>query len=281
MADQPLHRRRDEDLEAALRRLGGDLEWPEPTLGPGGPDLASRVRARLVATPPPRPTTRWSWRPARRGVVLALLALLALAAVAGAVGLGLPGLRLLLGAGPGVVPGTPPPTVEPSRTAAPGPLGSTLGLGTLVPVEDLEARAAFPIRLPADPLLGPPEAAYVDRGGSAQVAMVWASKPDLPASLEPGIGAVLVQFRADLSDQYFTKLLGGGTTIERVSVGGERGFWISGAAHFYFYESGGEIIEDTRRWVGDALIWARDGITYRLEVSTGRDTAIRIGESLE
>src|SRR5687768_17411683 len=100
MSDQPtpLAARDDAGLEALLRAGAGSIAWPTAR-PPGAPDIAMRVRARLIADPP-RPVARrpWTtWRPVRRGLVLALAALLALAAIAGAVGLGLPGLRLILG----------------------------------------------------------------------------------------------------------------------------------------------------------------------------------------
>ena len=79
-----------------------------------------------------------------------------------------------------------------------------------------------------------------------------------------------------------TKFLSSGTSVELVTVDGQDGFWISGDAHFYFYEGpNGEFIEDSRRWVGDALIWTDGEITHRLETSLGRDAAISIAESLE
>ena len=87
----------DAELAALLRATAVAIAWPtaSPT---GAPDVASRVRARLVAAPPPAPWRPWTqWRPVRRSLVLALAAVLVLAAIAAAVGLGLPGLRLVLG----------------------------------------------------------------------------------------------------------------------------------------------------------------------------------------
>jgi hypothetical protein len=39
-------------------------------------------------------------------------------------------------------------------------------------------------------------------------------------------------------------------------------------------------VSDSRRWVGDTLLWTDGGTTYRLETALGRDAAIRIAESL-
>jgi hypothetical protein len=37
---------------------------------------------------------------------------------------------------------------------------------------------------------------------------------------------------------------------------------------------------DSRRIVGDTLLWARDGITYRLESALGMDAAVRLADTL-
>ena len=39
--------------------------------------------------------------------------------------------------------------------------------------------------------------------------------------------------------------------------------------------------QESRRWVGDVLLWADGPITYRLETSLGRDAAIAIAETLQ
>ena len=142
--------RSDGDLEAALRAFGEDVAWPEATSTTAGGDVAAAVRARIESSPrtvaPARP--RWSWWPARRALVAAVLILLVLAALAGAATLGLPGLRLILGP----APVSPPPSLAPrasptagasGASAAAGAPGSTMGLGQLVPLD----RARCPGRL--------------------------------------------------------------------------------------------------------------------------------------
>lgn len=273
MNERRLHDLDDAGLADALGALTGAIDWPVAAPA-GGPDLAVRVRVRLVDASGRSRRTTWR-RPARRGLVLALLALLALAAVAGAIGLGLPGLRLTL-----AEPSASPPKPAPSATAPAGPAGSSLGLGELVPMEEAQAWGAGPLRLPTDARFGPPDAIYLDRARGRQVAMVWAADAALPASLEPGIGAILMAFDGTVEEEYFEKILGEGTTIERVTVDGQPGFWISGAPHFFFYEStSGGFVDDARRWVGDALIWSDGTTTYRLETSLGRDAAIEIAET--
>src|SRR5262249_3922238 len=145
MADQPIPFRTDAELEAALRELGGAIDWPSASPGDAGagPDLAAVVRSRIEAGEAPRPSRlrdAWSsWRPVRRVLVVAVVALLALAilaAIAGAAGLGLPGLRISLGP----PPVSPPPTLAPSPVRSPaGVPGAGMHLGEQVALSDLDA----------------------------------------------------------------------------------------------------------------------------------------------
>ena len=243
MADQPLHLRSDTDLEAALRGFGESVAWPEaPT------NLAATVRARIEAAPrtaePAR--SRWSWWPAKRALVAAILILLALAALAGAAGLGLPGLRLILGP----APVSPPPSLVPSASPAAGAPGSTLGLGEQVALDDLDAQAGFTVTWPSDPALGPPDAAYIDRTLGGQVALVWRSRDGLPDTLEPGVGMIVTALRGATDSGFYSKAIGGGTTVKSVLVDGDRAFWLSGDPHFLFYEGPDGFVHDPRRWIG-------------------------------
>ncbi len=280
MSDQPMRLASLDDagLEAVLRASADSIAWPSAS-PVGAPDMAVRVRARRVATPPPAARRPWGrWRPLRRSVVLAVVALLVLVVIAAAVGLGLPGLRLTLGE----PPASAPPSVSPSQTAPPGPLGSTLGLGKQVALDDVEPLTGIPVRLPTDPAIGPPDAVYVDTSRGNQAAFVWAASETLPATREPGIGLVLMQFDGRLHDGYREKLLGMGATVEPVTVAGQRGYWVSGDAHFFFYiDKNGRLIDDSRRWVGDALAWTDGATTYRMESALGRDATIALAESLE
>ncbi|MBA2701588.1 MAG: hypothetical protein H0U58_07810, partial [Chloroflexi bacterium] len=172
MSERPLGSTDEASLEIALRQLAAAIDWP--TASPAaGPDLATLVRVRLIEREVHRRSgSLRSWRPTtgRRAVVLALAALLALAAVAGAVGLGLPGLRIIL-----AEPSDPPPSVGPSRSPGRSPAtgpspsevvsvpGSGLRLGRVTTLAEAEAATGLRIRLPSDPLLGPPDAVFVDR----------------------------------------------------------------------------------------------------------------------
>lgn len=279
MADRSFDLRSDVELETALRELGGDLAWPEARPASGAPDLAMRVRARIVAAPPRPARASRGWRPARRALVLALAALLVVAAVAAAVAFGVPGIRLSFG--------TPPATPNPTATARasagptvpPGPPGSRLGLGEQVDPDEAADAVPFRVRLPADPVAGEPDAAY--RSVRDELTFTWAPSDSLPPTIDPGVGLLLTEFRGRQHPEAINKIIDSGTTVTSVTVNGGRGFWIDGDPHFSFYLTPeGEMVDETRRWVGDALIWSEGQITYRLETSLGRDAAIRIAASM-
>ena len=91
-----------------------------------------------------------------------------------------------------------------------------------------------------------------------------------------------MQFDGRLHDGYREKLLGMGATVDPVTVAGQRGYWVSGDAHFFFYiDEDGRLIDDSRRWIGDALAWTDGGTTYRMESALGRDATIALADSLE
>ena len=246
--------------------------------GAGRPRGAS-VRARIESSPrtaePAR--SRWSWWPARRALVAAVLILLVLAALAGAAGLGLPGLRLILGP----APVSPPPSLAPSASPAAGAPGSTLGLGELVPLEDLDARAGFDVEWPSDPATRTARRRLhrSDAGwpGRARVAVARraprhpraGSRPDRHRL--PGHGRQRV-------------LLEGDRQRDDGQVGARR--WRPGVladrrpAFPVLRGSRTAFVHDPRRWVGDALLWTRGAITYRLETSLDEAAAIRLAESM-
>jgi hypothetical protein len=284
----------DSGLEAALRATSIHIDWPaaSPIATDGtasGPDIATRVRARLASrAAQPRRSWAFGGRPLRRGLVLALLVLLGLAIVAGAAVLGLPGLRLTLGGPPAsVLPAATPAGPTGAGTPTPSPTlppiaGRRLALGRQVALEEVEAETGAPVRLPSDERLGPPDSVWVDPGKGDQVAYVWKSSGELPETLEPGVGLVLMRFQGRDDQEFYEKAINSGTTVERVTVGGHDGYWIAGDPHFFFYTTAdGSFVQDTRRWVGDALIWNDGTATYRIESGLGRDATIAIAESIE
>lgn len=287
MADRRLYQLPDGDLEAALRGLSPVVAWPTATL-PGGSDIAAAVRAQVETLPVPLRAGlggpfRWSWRPARRALVLALVALLAIVAIAGALGLGLPGLRIGLGEAPPLPSTSPLPSAAPGVSRAPEALGTSLRLGDSLDPTDraaLDARADFPVLLPTDPAIGPPETAFIDHTKGGQVTLLWPTRPELPATLQPEIGLLISQFEGTVGREFFAKATGSDTVIEPVQVGDHDGYWLTGDPHIFFWEGRGGFVDDARRWVGDVLLWSDGAVTYRLETSLGRDEAIAIAEGM-
>ena len=210
--------------------------------------------------------------------MLALLALLALAAIAGAVGLGLPGLRLILGE----PSASPPPTVAPSRTPPRARSVRGWALARQVTLDEVETLTGIPAQLPTDPAIGPPDAVYVDRARGNQVAFVWAASDALPETREPGIGLILMRFEGTARRWVPTEAHRRGRDGRACDRRRRTGYWVSGEAHFFFYfGKAGAVIDDGRRWVDDALAWTDGATTYRLESALGRDATIDLAESLE
>lgn len=259
------------DLEIQLRALGRLLAIPS---GPSTP-LAARVTARLLDERPQRARCGWLWPSLRfrRSTILALAAALIITAIAAAaVGLNLPGLRIIFGPLPSL-----PPTATPGTSNAHLP-GALLGLGSLVSPEEAQALVDFALVRPSDPDIGPPDATYVRLG---RVAFVWAPTPTLPATTDREIGLLLNEFHGTYDETVVEKVADSGTHVEPVTVNGSAGYWIAGAPHFMRYrDPSGEPMDDTYRGVGQTLIWAANGVTFRLETALDRDAAIRLAESL-
>ena len=243
-----------ERLERRLAQLGREVEWP-PT-----PDLRARVRERIER----RPGT---------GLILLLVA----AALALALGtqVAVAHYLQLRGATVESVPALPSPSPLP-----PGDIGQRYSLGDRYgSVQQVGRVAGFTPLVPA--ALGPPDQVYYSANGRI-VTLVYQPRPDLPASTDPQVGALVMEARGRVSQPSFGKLQGPGTSVQEVSVGGEGGYWISGAPHaFFFYPTGGGGSSyDSLRMSGSALIWNRKGLVLRIESGLGKDQAIRLGQSL-
>ena len=290
----------DDALGDALRGLGAELDVPPVSMSDAAdPARLARLRIEAAAGRPPAASTgflgrlgvgrgRRTWR---RSLVLAVAALLVLAAVAGAIGFGLPGLRIVF-----APPASPTPGVSPAPStlgasavpsaggpsAAPspsGPPGAGLGLGTPTTLAAAPAEAGFPILLPGDPAVGPPDAVWIDDVG--RVTLVWRAGAGLPATEQSSLGLIVSEFPGTINPGYFEKLLDAGSTIDSVAVRGRPGYWISGEPHeFVYVNPSNEATFDGRRLVGDTLAWSDGPVTYRIESALGREAAIRIAESL-
>ena len=129
--------------------------------------------------------------------------------------------------------------------------------------------------------LGQPDEVYYRLDGRV-VTLVYHPRPGLPPTADPQVAVLVMEARGQVSRPSFGKLQGPGTKVEEVSVGGDPGYWISGAPHaFFFYEVGaGATAADNLRLSGDALIWNRGRLVLRIESGLGKADAIRIGQSL-
>jgi hypothetical protein len=273
----------DAALEGALRDLATAIAYPPAGAAPN--DVAGRVARRLASGTRPASArgafTGWlRGRPFRRSLVLAVGILIVLGAVAGAVGLGVPGIRILFG-GPTPPPSVShPPTPRAVSSASPslGAVGQSLGLGTRVSADEAERLAGLTLVYPTDPSIGPPDAVYVFQN---RVALVWGERPGLPADPSSGVGLVLNEFRGTVDEGYYTKVLESDAQLTPVTIGDAQGYWVSGGDHFFFYiDPTGRFVDETARMVGDTLIWSDGGVTYRLESQLDMDDAVRIAEAL-
>jgi hypothetical protein len=282
----------DADLEAALRDLGRELAIPSIAERGTWIDPAARARARIaVGDVPGRRIPGWPVHPAglplARAIALAAIALLAVVVVAGALGLGLPGIRIVQA--PSASPGASSPapsgspltqSTQPSSAApaASGPPGTGLGLGDPIALADASSAADIPVLLPTTPGVGSPVTAWLLDG---RLTLVWPAGAALPPTRDPRIGLILSEFRGSVQPEYFQKILDPATTLTAVTVAGVTGYWISGAPHeIVFVDRYGQAVFDSRRIVGDTLLWARGDVTYRLESGLDQAAAIALAESL-
>jgi len=228
-------------LEQRLADLA--VEWPET------PDVAPRVRARLEAEPVRR---RRLWP--RIAVPIAVLALVAAVPPARSTvldWLGLGAVKIER------VPEAP----TPAPTTTPLDLGERVPRSALVPAE-----------------LGPPEAVY--RAGDV-VTLLYRPRDGLPESENTGAGALLSLIAGRTNADFIRKLAGPDTTIERVTVAGEPGYWLAGAAHGLLYEDvSGGVREAPARLAGNTLVWRRGEQTLRLEADITKERALEIARSV-
>jgi hypothetical protein len=209
-----------------------------------------------------------------RPASLALLALLVLAGTAVAAGLIIGGLRIIFV--------DQLPSVPPTVSARPGEApGTGLGLGSLSTIAEAQQAAGFDVLVPRSPRLGEPDAVYFHPTvADGMVSLVYGEREGIPAD-SSGVAVLVTEFRADFDDQLVKKVAQSGSTVERVSVGGSSGIWISGGPHVFLYrEPSGDIWEERMRLVGNTLIWQREDLLLRLEGDLSREDAIELAESI-
>ena len=71
------------------------------------------------------------------------------------------------------------------------------------------------------------------------------------------------------------------TRIDRVTVQGEPGFWLSGASHSLLYEEPNGTVRDVpARLAGPTLVWRHGDRTLRLEADVTKSRALAIARSI-
>lgn len=264
----------DRELEAALRDVGARLAYPPAA------DLLPAVRARIAQQR--AGGSWWLLRSPRTAFVpaLATLALLLAAAVAfqpiaatAAEALGLGRLVIFRSAA------TPSPT--PSRSPdAPAQRSILADARRVAGVDEASREAGFTVLVPA--ALGRPDEVHVRGSGpGATVFLVYAPRPDLPASKQTGIGALITQAAGAVETAFLGKVVPPGSRVEEVTVNGGRGVWIEGAPHQMFFRApSGDVVADTLRLAGNVLAWDQGRVFVRLEADLPKERALEIASSV-
>ena len=252
------------ELERSLRLLGEALAFPE------APDVSEAVQRRLVDI---RPQRR---RPSRRTLVLAFATL---AVAIGAV-MAVPPARTavleffgLRGATVQRVESLPP-------AADPAPSG--LLLGDPLPVGEGRPWVKSPnVLVPT--ALGQPDGAYAAREPyGLRLTLVYGPGDGVPRSQYTGVGILVTEFDGAIDTRYLDKMVDAGSSVEKLTVGGNRALWLEGGPHFVVFRTAdGRIGEDVGRLAGNTLLVENGELLVRIEGEIDRERAIEIAESLE
>jgi hypothetical protein len=246
------------ELERELLALGDDVAWP-PT-----PDLAAVVQARVAREP--RPARGRVWRP-RRPAPVVIAVVVAVLVVLGALVAASPDVRATLRDWLGIG-GVAVQRVDrlPDLSTA-----RTLQLGRRVTTAQAARQLGHPVLTVR--ALGAPDAIYAGEAVvPARVSLVYVARPGLPAGIA-GVGALLDELEGDQLP-FAQKLVAGGVPISRVDVNGAHGLFIGGRHAFALPD------ELRPRLAGNTVLWARDGVTYRLETALGLHAALRLARSV-
>jgi hypothetical protein len=119
--------------------------------------------------------------------------------------------------------------------------------------------------------LGEPDSIYVREDVLATLVYGEIDEPRL----------LLTEGRGAIFEGFVQKSAGSGTEIERVSVDGAQGLFVSGEDHFVMFRNGHGQIDDERSFLaGTTLLWNRGDLLLRLEADVTRAEAIGLAESL-
>jgi hypothetical protein len=239
------------DLERALTELGPHIRFPET------PHVAERVLSTIADSDADsaRRTVLPRWVTVAVAAVIAVVLLVSMPVTRGAI-------AGLLGIGAvevSIVDSLPP--VDTLRDPT----------GTEMTLDDARALVAFRVlSLPAEP-----SKVYADLrvpGGMITVSYSGSGGGD---------ALFITQMEATTDRGAIEKLLGPGTTITDVDVGGEFGYWIEGEPHVVIvFDKNGAFYEDSPRMAGNTLLFVRDGLTVRIEGSLDLADALSVALAL-
>ncbi len=120
------------------------------------------------------------------------------------------------------------------------------------------------------------DAVFADSG---RLWLLYASRPGLPDTAAPGIGAIVTEFPFATSPGLTKELVGGASGADFIEVAGEIGAWIEGPHELILPDLDGSAVQG--RSAGNTLLWERGRLTIRLEVALPLNDALRIAVSFE
>jgi hypothetical protein len=230
------------ELELRLSALRDEIAWPET------PDFALELE-------PARPPRRPLLRPLALGLAVALAVLAGVLALSPGARSAFLELFRLEGATVELVETLP--EVEAQRP----------DFGEQVSREEAERRIGFEL---LD--LGEPDAVFVR--GQTMASLVY-GPVDSPR-------LVLSQLRGTVWDGFVKKAAGTGTTVEEVTVDGERGLYVTGDDHYVmFIDENSSITDEPTYLAGTVLLWNRGPLLLRLEGDLTRAEAVELAESVQ
>ena len=248
------------ELERALFDVAEHLDHP------AGDELSAAVRRRLAE--PARLGDRRADRSRSLLAVAAVFIAIVMAALAIpparhaiADWLGIGAIEVRRSDGPTVSPG-------PSARTVPGAPHTTSSGDVATPktLSDARALVEFTIATPSDASAGTLARIEVDRRPPGGLIVLDYGR------------FTLVEVTGD--PEIIAKLIDRTATVERVEVDGQPGLWIAGAHEIAYQNRSGALATDTVRRSGPVLIWARGGVTLRLEGLETLARAQRVAASI-
>ncbi len=275
----------DRDLHDRLLAVAGSIAFPET------PDLANSVRQAIAQEPiSPRPQAAralpWLQRPAALAaaavLILIIAAILLIPSTRETVAgwLGVPGIEIQFR-----------DDDEPTPTIAATPMQDLgLLLGEPATLEEARQRVDFDIAIPEAPGLGMPDEIYLRlRPGADQVVFLYSARPGFPAAAETGIGLLLIQFEAPDDAFWGVKQISGSNDVRVVGINGDEALWIGGSHLLMMAPNPAPVSMQqptpeqgtlTSRPSANVLLWADNGITYRIESALSSQESIAVAESV-